>query len=219
MDTERQRAERQAFEREALGHMDALYGTALRLTRSEADAEDLVQDTFVRAYRFYDRFEAGTNVKAWLFRILTNTFINRYRRRTRERVALETPQASTVGDGVMSRAVMLALTEPVSTAERPLLAQEIERALEELPEDYRTVVLLADVEELSYREIADVVGCPIGTVMSRLHRARRVLQTRLLEQAAALGIADERIDAASKDADAAKPVALDDYRKAREAGK
>lgn len=166
-----------------------------------------------------DRFEAGTNVKAWLFRILTNTFINRYRRRTRERAALETPQASTVGDGVMSRAVMLALTEPVSTAERPLLAQEIERALEELPEDYRTVVLLADVEELSYREIADVVGCPIGTVMSRLHRARRVLQTRLLEQAAALGIADERIDAASKDADAAKPVALDDYRKAREAGK
>jgi RNA polymerase sigma-70 factor (ECF subfamily) len=180
--------ERQAFEREALEHLDSLYGAALRLTRSEADAEDLVQDTFVRAYRFFDRFEAGTNMKAWLHRIQTNTFINRYRRKNRERMALDGATAQPVGEGVMSRAAMRALSQPVATAERPILAREIQNALDTLPEDYRIMILLADVEELSYREIADVVGCPIGTVMSRLHRARKAMQKQLIGQAIGLGI-------------------------------
>jgi len=137
---------REAFEREALEHLDSLYGAALRLTRSDSDAEDLVQDTFLRAYRFYDRFEAGTNMKAWLHRIQTNTFINRYRRKARERNAVDGAIAQPVGEGVMSRAAIRALSQPVATAERPLLAREIQRALDTLPEDYRVMILLADVE-------------------------------------------------------------------------
>lgn len=179
------------FEREAMVHLDTLYGAALRLTRSPSDAEDLVQDSLVKAFRFYERFEAGTNMKAWLLKILRNTFINRYRRTVRERNVFEGAIAQPVGAGVMSRAAMRGLTRPVESAQRRLLAEEIQRALDELPEEHRMIVLLADVEELSYREIADIAGCPIGTVMSRLHRARKALQTRLVDQAVALGIRAE----------------------------
>lgn len=204
------------FEQEALPHLDALYAAALRLTRSPSDADDLVQDSILKAYRFYDRFEAGTNMKAWLFRIQTNTFINRYRRKVRERSVLDGAYADPVGEGVMSRAAMRALSQPVAAAERPLLAQEIQRALDELPDDYRIMVLLADVEELSYKEIAEVVGCPIGTVMSRLHRARKIMQKQLVAQAIHLGIispdAISEEDAADQDA----LVRLDDYRRRKE---
>ena len=151
-------AERQLFEVEARPYLDALYSMGLRLTRSPVDAEDLVQDTLVRAYRFYDRFEAGTNFKAWLLRIQMNTFVNRYRRATRERQVFDGPMAVPVGEGVMSRASMRGLTDPVGDAQRRLIAREINRAFEELSDDARAMVLLADVEELSYKEIADVVG-------------------------------------------------------------
>lgn len=198
---------RDDFERDALAHLDALYSMALRLTRSPADADDLVQDTYLKAHRFSDHFEAGTNLKAWLFKILTNTFINKYRRATREREVIEDAGQGPVGEGVMSHAAMCALTDPVGTALAPLVSAEIQRALDTLPEDYRTMVLLADVEELSYKEIADVVGCPIGTVMSRLHRARKQLQLHLYEHARALGIVPDE-EAARGDA----PIALDEYR-------
>ncbi|MBW1906161.1 MAG: sigma-70 family RNA polymerase sigma factor [Deltaproteobacteria bacterium] len=166
-------AERQLFEADARPHLDTLYSMALRLTRSPVDAEDLAQDTLVRAYRFYDRFEAGTNFKAWLLRIQMNTFVNRYRRATRERQVFEGPMAVPVGEGVMSRASMRGLTDPVDDAQRRLIAREISRAFEELSDDARAIVLLADVEELSYKEIADVVGCPIGCGAARHHRRRR----------------------------------------------
>ncbi len=200
---------RDEFEREALKHLDALYGAALRLTRSPSDAEDLVQDAFVKAYRFYDRFEPGTNMKAWLFRILTNTFINKYRRTTRERKVLEGREAEPVGDGVMSRAAMRTLTDPVAEAHRRIITAEIQEALDSLPEDYRVMIVLADVEELSYKEIATIVGCPIGTVMSRLHRARKKMQRRLLDQAVQLGIVEEPT--------VSEPVSLEDYRRRKEA--
>ena len=203
-------AHRAEFEREALEHLDALYAGALRLTRDPSDAEDLVQETFVKAYRFYERFEAGTNLKAWLFRIQTNTFINRYRRKVREREVLEGSSGAPVGDGVMSRAAMRALSQPVASAEQAVLAQEIERALATLPDEHRLMVLLADVEELSYREIAEVVGCPIGTVMSRLHRARRSLQQHLLAQAVHMGIVD--VNAIEEPPDA---ISLDSFRRRR----
>ncbi len=201
---------RHPFEQEALEHLDALYAAALRLTRNPTEAEDLVQDTFVKACRFYDRFEAGTNLKAWLFRIQTNTFINRYRRRVRERDVLDGAQSAPVGEGVMSRAAMRALSHPVAAAEQGLLAQEIERALAQLPEEQRMMILLADVEEMSYREIAEVIGCPIGTVMSRLHRARKAVQKHLVAQAVQLGIVREA------DAPTEQPIDLQAYRRGKE---
>mgnify|MGYP006276065883 CR=1 FL=1 len=203
------RSAREEFEREALEHLDALYGAAFRLTRSASDAEDLVQDTFVKAYRFHERFEPGTNMKAWLFRILTNTFINKYRRKTRERKVLEGREAEPVGDGVMSRAAMRTLTDPVSEAQRRIISSEIQDALDSLPEDYRVMILLADVEELSYKEIAEIVGCPIGTVMSRLHRARKRMQKQLVTQAVQLGIIEEPAGA--------EPISLEAYRRSKEA--
>jgi RNA polymerase sigma-70 factor (ECF subfamily) len=200
-------AQRRLFETEARPHLDALYSTAVRLTRSPVDAEDLVQDTLVRAYRFYDRFEAGTNFKAWLLRIQMNAFVNRYRRATRERQVFDGPMATPVGEGVISRATMRGLTDPVGDAQRQIIAQEINRAFDQLSEDARAMVLLADVEELSYKEIAEVMGCPIGTVMSRLHRARKQLQVSLQQHAVQLGIVDP-----DDEDDAEDPVSLEAFR-------
>ena len=199
-------AARLEFEQEALKHLDALYGTALRLTRSPSDAEDLVQDTFLKAHRFSDSFEAGTNLKAWLFKILTNTFINKYRRKTRERDVLDGANKDPVGENVMSSSALRSLMDPINNALLPMVSQEIQKALLTLPEDYRTMILLADVEELSYKEISDIVGCPIGTVMSRLHRARKQLQGELFEHAVSLGIVNEPAEQLEA------PIALDAYR-------
>ena len=199
---------RDEFAKEALEHLDSLYGAALRLTRSASDAEDLVQDSFLKAYRFYDRFEPGTNLRAWLLRVLTNTFINKYRRKGRERKILEGEDAAPVGDGVMSRAAMRALTDPVGETLRPIVAREIQAALDELSDEHRLMIVLADIEELSYKEIADIVGCPIGTVMSRLHRARKHMQQKLVATAIDMGIVSEVPGEA--------PVSLEAYRKSRE---
>ena len=190
------------FERDAMQHVDALYATALRLTRRPSDAEDLVQDSLLKAYRFYDRFEVGTNLKAWLLKIVTNTFITRYRRGVLEKGTLEGASAMPIGDGLMSREAMRGLLDPVDDAQRGLLAAEIQSALDELSDEHRLIVLLADVEELSYKEIADVVGVPIGTVMSRLHRARKLVQKRLVEHARALGLVAEANDADTVDLEA-----------------
>ncbi len=201
---------RQEFEQEALVHLDTLYASAFRFTRNPSDAEDLVQETVLRAFRFYDRFEAGSNMRAWLLRILTNTFINRYRRKVMEKGVLEDEKSYGVSDHCVSHAAMRMLTDPVESAQRRLILAEIQHALDNLSEDYRLIVLLADVEELSYREIAEVMGCPIGTVMSRLFRARKMLQQHLGEQARAMGIiGDDHKHANATDA----PVQLNDYRK------
>lgn len=204
---------RAEFEKESLKHLDALYATALRLLRNPSDAEDLVQDTYLKAHRFYDHFEAGTNLKAWLFKIQTNTFINKYRRTTRERNVFDGIDKDPVGEGVMSNAAMRQLLDPVGTAMMPLVSEEIRIALDALPEDYRMMVLLADVEELSYKEIADVVGCPIGTVMSRLHRARKMLQKSLFQHASEMGLISDAPEIKQTLADENAPIALDEYRR------
>ena len=147
------------------------------------DAEDLVQDALVKAMRARDQYQPGTNLKAWLFKILTNTFINKYRRGGLERVVLDGPDADPLADGWVSAASMRALRDPENQALRPIVEEEIHRALAELPEEFRLAVVLSDVEELSYKEIADVMDCPVGTVMSRLHRGRRLLQKRLYDHA------------------------------------
>ncbi len=176
------------FEREAVAHLGALLAVATRMTRNGTEAEDLVQDTLVKAMRAREQFESGTNMRAWLMRILTNTFINRYRRGGLEKAVFEGPDADPLADGWVSASTMSAMRDPESTALRPVLEAEIRRALDELPEEFRLAVVLADVEEMSYREIADIMGCPIGTVMSRLHRGRRILKGRLYEHALDMGI-------------------------------
>src|SRR5262245_28983035 len=176
------------FAEEALTHLDAMYGVACKLTRNPTEAEDLVQDAFVKAMRARDQFHAGTNLRAWLLKILTNTFINRYRRGGLERSVLDGPDADPLADGWVSASTMESLRDPESQALRPILEAEIGKALDELPTDFRLAVVLSDVEDLSYKEISDVMGCPIGTVMSRLHRGRRMLKSRLYDQARALGI-------------------------------
>jgi RNA polymerase sigma-70 factor (ECF subfamily) len=178
------------FEEVAIPHLDALFNFALKLTHDRKDAEDLVQETFLRAYRFFDTYEAGTQIKAWLFRILRNAYINRYRaaRIRPEEVDLEKIEA---GYERMIDEEFLR-DRQVSTPEEILLegvlGEEVEQAMASLPEEFRAVVTLALVEDLSYREIAAILGIPAGTVMSRLHRGRKLLQAALLEYARAKGI-------------------------------
>ncbi|HKQ69294.1 MAG TPA: sigma-70 family RNA polymerase sigma factor [Polyangiaceae bacterium] len=177
-----------AFEAQVLSHLDALFAVACRLTKAPLDAEDLVQDALVKAMKARDQYQPGTNLKAWLFKILTNTFINKYRRGGLERVVLDGPDADPLADGWVSAASMRALRDPENQALRSIVEREIREALDELPEEFRLAVVLSDVEELSYKEIADVMDCPVGTVMSRLHRGRRLLQKRLYDHAVLLGI-------------------------------
>lgn len=203
-----------AFVVELLGHLDTLYGVASRMTKGATEAEDLVQDTVVKAMRAQGQFQPGTNLKAWLLRILTNTFINRYRRGGLERDLFEGPDADPLADGWMSTSTMRAMRDPEATALTPILEGEVSRALDALPEDFRLAVVLSDVEELSYKEIAEVMGCPIGTVMSRLHRGRKLLQKSLREQAVAMGIVAEDAPAGATDG---KTADLDAYRKKKRA--
>ena len=177
-----------AFEADVLGHLDALYGVAFRMVKEASAAEDLVHDTILKAIGAQKQYQLGTNLKAWLLRILTNTFINRHRRGGLERDVLEGPDAGPLADRWIGAATMRAMRDPERDALAPLLEAEVRRALDELPEEFRLAIVLSDVEGLTYKEIADVMGCPVGTVMSRLHRARKLLQISLREQAMALGI-------------------------------
>jgi RNA polymerase sigma-70 factor (ECF subfamily) len=201
-----------SFTDEALTHLDAMYGVACKLARNPTEAEDLVQDAFVKAMRARDSFQAGTNLKAWLFRILTNTFINKYRRGGLERSVFDGPDADPLADGWVGANTMRQLRDPESLALMPLVENEIRRALDALPTEFRLAVVLSDVEEFSYEEIAQIMGCPIGTVMSRLHRGRKLLQRALYNHALALGIVkgEEQVGEASNGA--RQPANLDEYR-------
>ena len=174
----------------ALVHLPALYNMALRLTRNPAEAEDLLQDTVVRAFRFFDRYQAGTNARAWLFRILRNSFINRYRTAQRRPEEVDFAKIEEVLESVVARREP---PEGLQGPEEGLLARSldepIQTALRSLPADYRVVLLLAVVEGFSYKEIAATVDIPIGTVMSRLHRARKQMQSRLVSYARERGLA------------------------------
>jgi RNA polymerase sigma-70 factor, ECF subfamily len=188
--TVRAMADRAQFSEQAMEYMPALYTAALRLTRNSADAEDLVQETFLKAYRAFGSFEEGTNLKAWLYRILTNTFINNYRASKRR------PEKADVED-IEDLYLYKRLNELPSpgvgrSAEEELLDRitddEVKGAIESLPESFRIAVLLADVEGFSYKEIAEITDVPIGTVMSRIHRGRKALQKALLGFAEARGL-------------------------------
>jgi RNA polymerase sigma-70 factor (ECF subfamily) len=175
------------FQREALPHMSALYYFALRMIGNADDAHDLVQDTFVKAWRFFEKFEQGTNCKAWLFRILKNTYINRYRKESREPDTVDFEEVQEFYHSIRSPD-----SESTDLEQRlfaNLLDDEVTAALAALPEDFRTVVILCDLEEFTYEEIADFVDAPIGTVRSRLHRGRKLLQQALLAYARERGFA------------------------------
>jgi RNA polymerase sigma-70 factor (ECF subfamily) len=166
------------FEEEAMPLLSGLYSAAYRLTRNASDAEDLVQETYLRAFRSFHQFEPGTNLKAWLYRILTNTFINSYRKRQREP---QTVSEDEVEDWYLYSKMAEEGFEPSAEAAvlESLPDEDVQEALASLPEQFRIAVLLADVEGFSYKEIAEITGVPIGTVMSRLHRGRKALEKRL----------------------------------------
>ena len=170
------------FEAAALPHLDALYNMAYRLTRNPEDAEDLIQETFFKAYKYYDKFEEGTNLKAWLFRIMKNSFINGYRKRQSQ------PPESAFSD--IEESFENVMVDDSGTIKNPeeeilesVLDEDVQQALDALRDDYRMVILLVDLEGFSYKEAAEILEVPVGTVMSRLYRGRRVLEKTLLDYA------------------------------------
>lgn len=169
------------FEREAIPHMDALYNFAFRMTGDSDDANDLVQETYLKAFRFFDKFERGTNSKAWLFRILKNTFINDYRKKSKEPDKVDYEEVENFYENVKP------FSGDSSHLEKEiydnLLDDEISGAIASLPDDFKTVIILSDIEGFTYDEIADFVDCPVGTVRSRIHRARKMLFAKLYKYA------------------------------------
>lgn len=189
-------ADQANFERDAMEFAPQLYSAALRMTRNPADAEDVVQETFLKAYRAYDSFQEGTNLRAWLYRILTNTYINRYRKQQRRPNEVDLGE---VEDLYLYKRVNASQTGDSSrSAEVEVLElfgeEEITSAVDDLPEHFRLPVLLADVQGFSYKEIAEMLDVPIGTVMSRLHRGRKQLQKTLWQFAQEHGLVDREAD-------------------------
>lgn len=182
------------FERTALPHLDALYTSAVSMTRNSASADDLVQETFLKAWRFWDKFTPGTSCRAWLFRIMTNTFINEYRRWSREpfKVDFDEVEERSEDKIVAGTPLTAGLAEVEPSALDQLFSDEVKAAIESLPPYFRIVALLSDVEGFSYQEIADIIDVPIGTVRSRLSRARGMLQEKLVAYARARGLTGGR---------------------------
>jgi RNA polymerase sigma-70 factor, ECF subfamily len=178
------------FEKEAVPHMDAVYNFALRLTGDEDDADDLVQETYMKAFRFFDKFEKGTNCKAWLYRILKNSFINDYRKTTKEPNKVDYEDVQNFYENIKSDEVETQHYE--QDVFTNLMDDEISEAITKLPEDFRTAIILSDIEGFTYEEIADFVDVPVGTVRSRLHRARKMLYVQLYDYAKGRGFVKKK---------------------------
>jgi RNA polymerase sigma-70 factor (ECF subfamily) len=187
---------RAELEAEALGYIDSLYRTALRMTRNPADAEDLVQEAYLRAFRSLHQFKPGTNLRAWIFRIMTNAYINEYRKRSRRPTnsSLDDLEEFYLYDHLIDSGVQPTSERPEDVVLNRLTAQDVIDALDGLSDDFREVVILADVEGFSYREIAEIMDIPVGTVMSRLYRARRRLQRSLYDFAVDAGYISSAVE-------------------------
>ena len=209
--TRRRKAKEREFEQVALPYIDELYSTALRYTRNPQGAEDLVQETMLKAHRFWHRYKEGTNCKAWLFRIQTNTFLNAARKKSRAMTLIEDADADAATDGFYEQSSFYGT--PETHYLQGAMPETIKEALEALPETFRIPVVLADLQDVSYKEIAEIIDCPVGTVMSRLFRGRKRLQEALFAHAVEQGIIDP---AAARDADGA--LSLDAYRARKKMG-
>jgi len=175
------------FDSKTMPYVDSLYNTAYRMTGNSQDAEDLVQETFFKAYKYYDKFEEGTNLKAWLFKILKNTFINNYRKKKLEPKSVEFSEIEESFERIVRHDPDDAPLDPETQYLSSIMDEGVKKALESLPTDYRMVVLLADLEDFSYKEIAEILDCPVGTVMSRLYRGRKLLEKALMRYAKSHG--------------------------------
>ena len=198
-------------------HLDALYVMALRLTKNQGDAEDLIQETMLKAYRYFHKYEKGTNCKAWLFKIMTNTFINRYRKAQKRKEFLVDEDFRPMQE----RAVAPELNElhqffgDQETMFFRIFGDEVRAALEDIPVDFRMVVLLADLQDFAYKDIAEIMGCPIGTVMSRLYRGRRMLQQRLMSYAVQEGYVSQESESEDDGGAEGNLTNLNDYRQSK----
>lgn len=171
------------FEAAAMPFVDSLYNTAYRMARNSEDAQDLVQETYLKAYKYYDKFQDGTNFKAWLFKILKNTFINSYRKKQQQPAQSAFSDIEDAFESRLDDEVLRKNLTPEDELLEHVLDQDVQRALDTLPEDYRMVVVLADLEGFAYKEIAEILDVPVGTVMSRLYRGRRLLEKTMLDYA------------------------------------
>ena len=182
------------FQKVIMPHVDALFNYAMRITGDSDDADDLVQETLLKAFRFFDKFEKGTNSKAWLYRILKNSYINEYRRQVKEPTKVDYEDVQNFYENIKSSDVKTQHYEEDSFSN--LLDDNISSAITKLPEDFRTVIILSDIEGYTYEEVADFVDCPVGTVRSRLHRARKMLYSQLYDYASNKGYVDKKKKAA-----------------------
>jgi len=171
------------FEAAAMPFVDSLYNTAYRMTRNAEDAEDLVQEAYFKAYKYYDKFQVGTNFKAWLFKILKNTFINSYRKQQQQPPTADFAEIEESFEQQISGEANESLPSPEQELLADVLDEDVQRAMDVLPEDYRMAVVLADLEGFSYKEIAEILEAPVGTVMSRLYRGRKMLEKAMLDYA------------------------------------
>ncbi len=171
------------FEANAMPFMDSLYNTAFRMARNAEDAEDLIQETYLKAYKYYDKFREGTNFKAWLFKILKNTFINKYRKNQKVPTQSDFADIEGVFEDQVSEQYQGSISDPETHFFESRMDGQVHEALQSIPADYRLAVLLADLEGFAYKEVAEILDVPVGTVMSRLYRGRRPLEKAMLEYA------------------------------------